>query len=72
MSAALPGQHYCKAHQGNHSHYDPQNCTVCVLLTALRDAYAHVTLLASGQKPVDSNAEMSERLYEAITKATEG
>lgn len=39
------------------------------LLAALRDAYAHVCLLASGQKPRDSNAEMSERLAEIITKA---
>jgi hypothetical protein len=27
---------YCIAHQGNASHYDPQNCTVCNLLAALR------------------------------------
>jgi hypothetical protein len=31
MSQALPGEHYCSAHQGNHSHYDPINCTVCKL-----------------------------------------
>lgn len=29
--SALPGGHYCKDHQGNHSHYDPNNCTVCRL-----------------------------------------
>lgn len=31
MSKALPGENYCKGHQGNHSHYDPKNCTVCRL-----------------------------------------
>lgn len=31
MRQALPGQHYCLPHQGNHSHYDPINCTVCKL-----------------------------------------
>jgi hypothetical protein len=29
MSKALPGENYCLTHQGNHSHYDPINCTVC-------------------------------------------
>lgn len=31
MSEALPGEHLCAAHQGNTSHYDPQNCTICRL-----------------------------------------
>lgn len=31
MSSALEGEHYCVAHQGNHSHYDPKNCRVCQL-----------------------------------------
>jgi hypothetical protein len=31
LSKALPGEHYCKAHQGNTSHYHPDNCTVCRL-----------------------------------------
>ena len=31
MSKALPGEYYCLAHQGNHSHYDQINCTVCKL-----------------------------------------
>jgi len=31
MSKALPGEHYCEAHQGNHSHYAKKNCTVCRL-----------------------------------------
>lgn len=37
MSNALPGEHLCSDHQGNHSHYDKKNCTVC-RLTAERDA----------------------------------
>lgn len=31
MSKALPGEHYCLLHQGNHSHYATHNCTVCNL-----------------------------------------
>ena len=30
MSKALPGAHYCVAHQGNHSHYAEHNCELCV------------------------------------------
>ena len=37
MSQALPGQHYCLTHQGNHSHYDTTNCTVCIMQSALHD-----------------------------------
>jgi hypothetical protein len=28
---ALEGEHLCLEHQGNHSHYDPTNCTMCKL-----------------------------------------
>ena len=35
MSKALPGEHYCKNHQGNHSHYAPHNCTVCTQATEI-------------------------------------
>ena len=28
----LQGEHYCVNHQGNTSHYSPDNCTVCRLL----------------------------------------
>ena len=38
------------------------------LLAALEDAYAHVTLLGSGQVPPHSNAEMCERLGNALAK----
>lgn len=31
MSKALEGEHYCIKHQGNHSHYAEENCTVCKL-----------------------------------------
>ena len=37
MSDALPGEHYCATHQGNHSHYDPRNCTVCQLQAKVAD-----------------------------------
>lgn len=35
MSKALPGEHYCAGHQGNHSHYAPHNCTVCTQATEI-------------------------------------
>lgn len=38
MSKALDGQHYCKNHQGNHSHYAEENCTVCTLERELAEA----------------------------------
>lgn len=47
MSKALPGEHYCLEHQGNHSHYDPKNCTVCTLtrrVTALESENASLRL----------------------------
>lgn len=38
MSEALPGEHYCVDHQGNHSHYAAKNCTVCRLRAELEAA----------------------------------
>jgi len=29
MSKALEGEHFCEEHQGNHSHYDKKNCSLC-------------------------------------------
>lgn len=40
MSTALPGEHYCFLHQGNHSHYATHNCTVCKLTRELAEAQA--------------------------------
>jgi hypothetical protein len=40
------------------------------LLEALRDAYCHITLLATGQRPPCSNAEASEAVGAVIAKAT--
>ena len=40
MSKALPGEDYCEVHQGNHSHYDSKNCTVCRLQRQLESALA--------------------------------
>jgi len=31
MTKALPGEHLCAAHQGNHSHYAGHNCVICKL-----------------------------------------
>ena len=36
--SALPGMHYCKEHQGNHSHYDCHNCDVCKLTARIEAA----------------------------------
>jgi hypothetical protein len=36
------------------------------MLAALKDAMAHVALLATGQRPPDSNAEMVDRLGSVI------
>lgn len=33
MSRPLEGMHYCRDHQGNHSHYASENCEVCRLRT---------------------------------------
>jgi len=32
VSEALPGEHLCLTHQGNHSHYATENCRICRLL----------------------------------------
>ena len=42
--------------------------TNTVLLKALEQALIHVQLLGSGQKPVNSNAEMCTLLGDALTK----
>ena len=38
MSRALPGEHYCEKHQGNHSHYDEHNCVVCCQQAIINEA----------------------------------
>lgn len=38
--SALPGNHYCLEHQGNSSHYDENNCDLCVLIAALSNMLA--------------------------------
>lgn len=40
MSRALPGEHLCRVHQGNHSHYSTENCAICKLKTDLADREA--------------------------------
>ena len=34
----LPGEQLCKKHQGNHSHYAEENCSVCILEEAIVSA----------------------------------
>lgn len=45
MGKALPGENYCLAHQGNHSHYAEDNCTVCKLKRRLYHAEQQVAEL---------------------------
>lgn len=40
MSRALEGGHYCILHQGNHSHYDAENCTVCKQAAQIKELEA--------------------------------
>ena len=37
MSRALPGENYCAAHQGNHSHYAEHNCALCRMIAQRND-----------------------------------
>lgn len=51
MREALEGQHYCKKHQGNHSHYAEENCALC-------KAKAQADALAEALREL---AELAER-----------
>lgn len=66
MSQALPGEHYCLSHQGNHSHYDPHNCTVCRLRAALRYVWEN-----SEDRSLAPNLTFEEWLSEAIAGGKE-
>jgi len=60
MSKALPGGHYCKAHQGNTAHYAEENCVVCQLQAALEAHKTNVKLHA------DINRAVAEALGQEI------
>jgi hypothetical protein len=47
----------------------PLTAAAPAMLAALKDAMAHVALLATGQRPPDSNAEMVDRLGSVIDSA---
>ena len=42
--SALPGTHLCKDHQGNHSHYDKENCEICKLRKQVAEQSAALKL----------------------------
>ena len=42
--SALPGTHLCKDHQGNHSHYDKENCEICKLRKQVAEQSAALNL----------------------------
>jgi len=47
MTKALPGEHLCATHQGNHSHYAEHNCVICKLTAenaALREQVERMRL----------------------------
>lgn len=61
MSEALPGEHLCNDHQGNHSHYNPKNCTVCRLQADLDDALARAEAAEARElKATDAFGEILE------------
>lgn len=43
--AALMGSHYCREHQGNHSHYDPHNCELCMAHNKIRELQDELALV---------------------------
>lgn len=63
MSSALPGQHYCLEHQGNHSHYDKRNCSLCMAIAALREATDVLEVLRRGH-----GIEVGAACYPALNK----
>jgi hypothetical protein len=50
MSQALPGEHLCKEHQGNHSHYAEHNCTICTQKAEIERLHAQVDALRAKVK----------------------
>lgn len=79
--AALPGNHYCLAHQGNHSHYADHNCDLCKVeahIAALEaenkrlktacDSYSEAEILRGDEKQA---AVLTERETWVIAKQHE-
>ena len=62
---ALPGGHYCHAHQGNHSHYAIENCVVCKLERQLSARDAKIAELE------DKWFDCDKQRLEARTRQTE-
>ena len=52
MSQALEGEHYCVQHQGNDSHYDEKNCTVCNLQKQLAERDAALARCVGDRKSI--------------------
>jgi hypothetical protein len=64
MSQALPGTHLCKEHQGNHSHYAPENCELC-------QAQAEIELLREENARLRALVEFEPDLEDALAAKEE-
>ena len=72
MSSALPGEHYCAEHQGNHSHYTEKNCTVCRLRAENERLQSLLTAeVCESGRTIVRLQEDSERLRTELAAARE-
>ena len=62
MRQALPGGHYCVAHQGNHSHYAEENCELCRAYRERDEARALNVEWAKKAKTWTASPEAAQRL----------
>ena len=69
MSRALPGMHYCRAHQGNHSHYAEHNCAVCAMAAALRATVVAIMETPCSKMDTDAWRAVADQATAALAKA---
>ena len=58
--SALPGTHLCKDHQGNHSHYDKENCEICKLRKQVAEQSAALKLARAAAEAIVTYQELLE------------
>lgn len=61
-ATSIPGETYCKEHQGNHSHYDQRNCTVCQLMAEVQLLQRALAFWLPKVPADDSLAEKCQRI----------
>jgi hypothetical protein len=66
MTPALPGEHLCVAHQGNHSHYAEHNCVICKLTAENAKLTEELELKFWAELEFKSRAEIL-RMYKKST-----